>query len=209
MVRNDNRGDQLTARPKLRLKAVPRSPAGAAMTPLQAELREDGIDPDPDLLSEALSRADMAPGAGYREDGPEPLGGPEFDRQTNSLRVFQWEIEPQDAGAESGTANIEFGGWEFHIWWQLHPTRLVYASIQAMREEGASPVAAARPHPVGRSEAVNLVYDLDRQGVSAIYGTVKDFRPFVEAFHLGFQTSQNSNRRTPDEAPAGTSEETR
>ncbi len=207
MVRNANRGEPSTARPEVRLKAVPRSPAGAAMTPLQAELREAGIDPDPDLLCESLPRADMAPGAGYREDGPEPLGGPEFDRPTNSLRVFQWEIEPQDAGAEGGTANIEFGGWEFHIWWQVHPTRLVYASIQAMREDGASPVAAARPHPVGRSEAVNLVYDLERRGVSAIYGTVKDFRPFVEAFHLGFQGLQNSACEVSEEAPAGPSKE--
>jgi hypothetical protein len=77
-----------------------------------------------------------------------------------------------------------------------------------MREDLASPAAVARPHPVGRSEAVNLVYDLERQGVSAVYGTVKDFRPFVEAFHLGFETSQNSNRTRPDETPAGTSRET-
>ncbi len=36
--------------------------------------------------------------------------------------------------------------------------------------------------PVGRTEAVNLVYDITRGAIVAIYGTVQDFRPFVEAF---------------------------
>ncbi len=180
-----------------------REEAKLSMTPLQAELIEDGIDPDPDLLHEALPRADMAPQAGYREDGPEPLGGPDFKADSTSLKVFQWEIDPQDAGAESGTANVDMDGWEFHVWWQVHTARLVYASIQAMREDWASPVATARPHPVGRSEAVNLVYDLDREGVVAIYGTVKDFRPFVEAFHKGFRASPKSNHPASDTSPAG------
>ncbi len=159
------------------------------LTPLQAELIEDGIDPDPDLLHEALPRADVAPGAGYRQDGPEPLDGPSFGDAEPLPKVFQWEIDPQDSSAESGAADVELDGWEFHVWWQLHPSNLVYVSIQAMREDQVTHSGGARPHPVGRSEAVNLVYDLDREGVVAIYGTVKDFRPFVVAFHKGFHRS--------------------
>jgi len=45
----------------------------------------------------------------------------------------------------------------------------------------------ARPNPAGRTEGVNLVYDRRRAGVVAIYGTVKDFRPFVEAFRRAYQ----------------------
>lgn len=160
-----------------------------SLTPLQAELIEDGIDPDPDLLHEALPRADVAPGAGYGADGPEPLAGPTFGADEALPKVFQWEIDPQDSSAESGTANVDLDGWEFHIWWQVHPFDLIYVSIQAMREDQVSHSGVARPHPVGRSEAVNLVYDLERKGVVAIYGTVKDFRPFVVAFHKGFHRS--------------------
>ena len=47
-------------------------------------------------------------------------------------------------------------------------------------------MGAARLHPVGRTEAVNLVYDATRGAVVAIYGTVRDFRPFVEAFRRGY-----------------------
>ncbi len=39
---------------------------------------------------------------------------------------------------------------------------------------------------MGRSEAVNLVYDMDREAVVAVYGTVRDFRPFVDAFRRGY-----------------------
>ena len=41
-------------------------------------------------------------------------------------------------------------------------------------------------NPAGRTEAVNLVYDRKRSGIVAIYGTVKDFRPFVGAFRRAF-----------------------
>jgi hypothetical protein len=133
-----------------------------------------------------MQRPDMAPQAGYDEDGPEPLGGPRSDAYEGKLAVFQWEIDPHDANAKSGTANLEIGGWEFRVWWQVHPARLVYASIQAMRDDWVEHDGAARSHPVGRSEAVNLVYDMDRKAVVAIYGTVQDFRPFVDAFHRGY-----------------------
>ncbi len=140
-----------------------------------------------------LRRADLAPDAGYGDGGPEPFGGPDSDllnaaseRYNGSLRVIQWEVDPNDSAFESGEANTLQGDWEFHIWWQIHPARLVYASIQALREDWADHTGAARPHPVGRSEAVNLVYDIERKAVVAIYGTVRDFRPFVEAFIEGF-----------------------
>jgi hypothetical protein len=133
-----------------------------------------------------MQRPDMAPQAGYDEDGPQPLGGPRSDVYEGELPVHQWEIDPQDPAAKSGTANLTIGDWDFRVWWQVHPARLVYASIQAMREDWVENEGAARTHPVGRSEAVNLVYDMDRKAVVAIYGTVQDFRPFVDAFHRGY-----------------------
>lgn len=181
------------------------APDRAPLTPLQAELIEDGIDPDPDLLNGALERADVAPGAGYWEDGPEPLAGPTFGADVPLPKVFQWDIDPQDASAKSGTANIDLDGWEFHIWWQMHPADLVYVSIQAMREDPITHSGDARPHPVGRSEAVNLVYDARRDGVVAIYGTVKDFRPFVVAFHKGFHKSSERQGNDDLAGPANVS----
>jgi metal-sulfur cluster biosynthetic enzyme len=156
------------------------------MTPLQAEMIEDGKLPESDILGSAMQRPDMAPEAGYGEDGPEPLGGPSSDLYEGEVPVFQWEIDPNDASASSGSNNLTIDDWEFRIWWQVHPARLVYASIQAMREDWVELDGAARSHPVGRSAAVNLVYDMDREAVVAIYGTVQDFRPFVDAFHRGY-----------------------
>ena len=135
----------------------------------------------------------MALDAGYGESGPESLGGPEGEfikaserRYTGDLPVLQWEIDPADPSSDSGEANTKNKDWEFRVWWQVHPQKLVYASIQALREDWADHTGEARPHPVGRSAAVNLVYDLEREAVVAIYGTVNDFRPFVEAFKEGF-----------------------
>jgi hypothetical protein len=70
--------------------------------------------------------------------------------------------------------------------------------MQAMREDWVDN-ADAVPHPVGRSEAVNLVYDEARAAVVAIYGTVRDFRPFVKAFSLAHarevgHTSESTNQ---------------
>jgi metal-sulfur cluster biosynthetic enzyme len=139
-----------------------------------------------DDVAPGLRRPDMAPQAGYDEDGPAPLGGPRSDAYEGELPVFQWEIDPHDENAKSGTANLEIGDWEFRVWWQVHPARLVYAAIQAMRDDWVEHDGAARSHPVGRSEAVNLVYDMDRKAVVAVYGTVRDFRPFVDAFRRGY-----------------------
>ena len=65
-----------------------------------------------------------------------------------------------------------------------HPAELVYVSIQAMGEEQAS--GPERQHPMGRNVVVNLVYDRRREGIAAIYGTARDFRPFVDAFREAF-----------------------
>ncbi len=166
--------------------ADPDAPRGGGMTPLQAEMLEDGVAPETDIMARPMQRPDMAPQAGYDEDGPVPLGGPRSDAYDGELAVFQWEIDPHDPGAKSGTANLSIGEWEFRVWWQVHPARLVYAALQAMRDDWVEHGGAARSHPVGRSEAVNLVYDMDRKAVVAIYGTVRDFRPFVDAFHRGY-----------------------
>ncbi len=85
------------------------------------------------------------------------------------------------------------------MWWQVHPEDLVYVSIQAIVDDTVSHGRAARPHPVGRSVAVNLVNDPRRAAIVAIYGTANDFRPFVEAFRQGFGL--------PDSTTATTSEE--
>jgi metal-sulfur cluster biosynthetic enzyme len=160
--------------------------SSGGMTPLQAEMLADGKVPESDIMGREMQRPDIAPEAGYDEDGPKPLGGPRSDIYEGELPVFQWDIDPQDSNAKSGAANLDIGEWMFRVWWQVHPARLVYASIQAMREDWVEHGGAARSHPVGRSEAVNLVYDMDRKAVVAIYGTVGDFRPFVDAFYRGY-----------------------
>jgi metal-sulfur cluster biosynthetic enzyme len=156
------------------------------VTPSLADRDDDGTAPKSGTAASGMQRPDMAPQAGYNEDGPEPLGGPRSDAYEGELAVFQWEIDPHDANAKSGTANLQIGDWEFRVWWQVHPARLVYASIQAMRDDWVEHDGAARSHPVGRSDAVNLVYDMDREAVVAVYGTVRDFRPFVDAFRRGY-----------------------
>ncbi len=158
---------------------------GGTTAPL-ADGSDDGGTPKNGAAVPDMRRPDMAPQAGYDEDGPAPLGGPRSDAYEGELAVLQWEIDPHDANAESGTANLEIGDWEFRVWWQVHPARLVYASIQAIRDDWVEHDGAARSHPVGRSDAVNLVYDMDREAVVAIYGTVRDFRPFVDAFRRGY-----------------------
>jgi metal-sulfur cluster biosynthetic enzyme len=162
------------------------------MTPLQAELLEDGVVPEPDVLGAALSRADIAHAAGYGPEGPAEPDGPTLAPNAESgscaiaTTVFQWEIDPHDPARENGERDLVLDGWEFRVWWQVHPARLVYASIQAVRDD-AQDERGARRHPVGRNVVVNLVYDLERDGVVAIYGTARDFRPFVEAFRRAFE----------------------
>ncbi len=158
---------------------------GGPTPPKPDMVKESGM-PEPDTMERTMQRPDMAPQAGYAEDGPEPLGGPRSNDYEGKLPVFQWEIDPHNSSAKSGTANLTIGDWEFRVWWQVHPARLVYASIQAMREDWVEHAGAARPHPVGRSDAVNLVYDTERKAVVAIYGTVQDFRPFVDAFYRSY-----------------------
>ncbi len=164
-----------------------------AMNPLQAELREDGIVPEVDVLRADMSGAAPGPGVGVNdpgvglgEDEPQPFegpSGPPGEDYDGALPVFQWEIDPHDSSAESVETSILVDDWEVRVWWQVHSGgELVYASLQAMHDDGADHDGAARPHPVGRSAAVNLVFDRGREAVVAIYGTVKDFRPFVEAF---------------------------
>ena len=104
-----------------------------------------------------------------------------------ALRVFQWDIDPHNPEADSSETFVRMDDWEFRIWWQVHACKdLVFATLQAMREDSADPMGATRQNPVGRTEAVNLVYDATRGAVVAIYGMVRDFRPFVEAFRRGY-----------------------
>ncbi len=159
---------------------------GGGRTPLQAEMLQDGVVPEADIVGREMRRADMALDAGYDEDGVQPLGGPRSEVYEGELPVLQWEIDPHNPDAESGTANLVIDDWDFRLWWQVHPRGLVYASIQAMQEDWVEHDGAARSHPVGRSEAVNLAYDAERKAVVAIYGTVQDFRPFVDAFYRGY-----------------------
>ncbi len=156
------------------------------MTPLQAELLEENKVPEVDEMGVALHRMGVAPEAGYGEVGPEPLPSPmsddSGDRYLGWPPVFQWEMDPGDPSLESGEASVRIGDWEFEVWFQVHPGDLVYASIQAM--EGDPAEGPERRHPVGRNVVVNLVYDRRRSGVVAIYGTARDFRPFVQAFRI-------------------------
>jgi metal-sulfur cluster biosynthetic enzyme len=165
------------------------------LSPLQDELQHEGAGFDPDPLIAAMMRPDLAPGVGYGEDGPDPLGGPMGDRTTTQwqgqVRVFQWEIDPSNSsGLPYGEHEVERGKWTFRLWWQVHPADLVYASISAIAQEDDGAHSFGRPHPIGRNVAVNLVYDLRRQGIVAIYGTALDFRPFVEVFLEAFNSQK-------------------
>ncbi|MBT3395765.1 MAG: DUF59 domain-containing protein [Alphaproteobacteria bacterium] len=176
---------------------------GASLNPLQAEMLEDGVIPEADPLQQDIPRADIAPEAGYGPDGPsgwEGPRGPANREYEESLRVFQWDIDPSKEDAKNGDTEVKLGEWEFRVWWQIHPQgELVYASMQAMREDWADHIGEARKHPVGRSEAVNLVYDRNRKAVLAIYGTVQDFRPFVVAFGKGYAEVTGESVDTPTE----------
>ncbi len=170
---------------------------GGRSTPLQAEVAAEGGTPDPDpMLGVVDSSAELGP----RWDGKRPgRGRPVSSTYEGAVPVYQWDINPTDPGGRRGEAHIALGDWEYRMWWQFHPEDLVYVSIQAIVADTVSHGRAARPHPVGRSVAVNLVYDLRRAAIVAIYGTANDFRPFVEAFRQGFGL--------PDSTTAVTSEE--
>lgn len=161
------------------------SDASRQMTPLQAEFLEDGELPEDDLLAIVLGRVDIAKAAGYGPGGPQPLAGPrEAMSYDCGIKVLQWDIDPHNSECTTCQHEIRVGEWDYRVWWQVHPGGdLLYVSMQAMREDWVDNEDAV-PHPVGRSEAVNLVYDEQRGAVVAIYGTVRDFRPFVKAFSL-------------------------
>lgn len=177
------------------------------MTPLQAELLEAGIQPERDALHEDLLRRRDDPAAGLGGEPPEPLYGPQGpagDRYEGQMPVFQWEIDPHDPAAEAHESSIRLDDWEIRIWWQVHPKGdLLYASLQAMHDDWADHSGSARVHPVGRQAAVNLVFDTIRDGVVAIYGTVRDFRPFVEAFRQALAAQRQAAARTAQEKGNG------
>lgn len=124
-------------------------------------------------------------------DGPSSDTQIPQDRYEGWPPVFQWEVDPADPSIERGEAETVLGQWEYSIWWQTHPAGLVYVSIQAMQEDMAGP-GSGRPHPMGRNVAVNLVYDTRRVGIIAVYGTARDFRPFVEAFRQAFDLTKEA-----------------
>jgi metal-sulfur cluster biosynthetic enzyme len=160
------------------------------INPLQAELMQDGIEAGPDMLRDDLAKGSEGEGIGFGANQPSPFegpAGPPGDRYEGALPVFQWDIDPHDPSADSVETGVRLDDWEIRVWWQAHPTEdLLYASLQAMRDDWADHVGTARQHPVGRSAAVNLVFDRRRGAVLAIYGTVRDFRPFVEAFRQAY-----------------------
>lgn len=148
-----------------------------------------------DPMDPMFRRFNIAPEMGYGEDGPEELPSPEapapFEGYTDWPPVLQWEIDPADSSLESGEAHVRIDDWEYEIWWQRHPADLVYASIQALADDSITD-GPERQHPMGRNVVVNLVYDLRREAVIAVYGTTRDFRPFIEALRIGCNLEQTS-----------------
>jgi len=142
-----------------------------------------------------LQQAGIAEDSGFGEGGPEPLPSPEMDlpdeHWTGWPSVPQWDIDPANPSLVSGEAHVRIDAWDFEIWWQHHPDELMYVAIQAMSDD---PVTGGpeRKHPIGRNVVVNLVYDIRRESVVAVYGTARDFRPFIEAFRIGCGISPKS-----------------
>jgi hypothetical protein len=114
---------------------------------------------------------------------------------TTGLPVFQWEIDPLDPTLEAHEVSLDLDGWEFSIWWQVHPAELLYVSIQALRDDRADGNRGERGHPIGRNVVANLVFDRRRGGVVAVYGTTHDFRPFIEAFKRAYDAKQTEQNR--------------
>jgi len=187
---------------------IPPAPAGPSrlMTPLQAEMMEDGELPETDLLGLALGRMGVAKAAGYGPEGPKPLPGPrEPVDYSCPVELSQWSIDPHSPTADVQQHEIQLGEWDYRVWWQVHECGdLLYVSMQAMREDWVEHDDAAVPHPVGRSEAVNLVFDEQRNAIVAIYGTVRDFRPFVKAFWLAHSQNQGQNKAEDESTSVAT-----
>ncbi len=129
----------------------------------------------------------VAKDIGYSEFGPDQILSPEMEIPNEAWEgyppVLQWDIDPTNTEFESGEATISLLDWQFEIWWQTHPSELMYVAIQAMHEDEIDQ-ESERKHPIGRNVVVNLVYDQNRQGIIAVYGTARDFRPFIEAFQI-------------------------
>lgn len=176
---------------------------GASVNPLQVDLREYGLDPIPDPghggaphLKDLLAAGEAKP---PKAKGPPTEPPPDFEPpivegpQGNAdptyagpVPVFQWQIDPESPTAITHKVKFSIGSWNYVVLWLEHAGQdLIYASVHARHWIYYN--GEARPNPAGRTEAVNLVYDPRRAGVVAIYGTVKDFRPFVEAFRRAWQ----------------------
>ncbi|MDP6693500.1 MAG: iron-sulfur cluster assembly protein [Phycisphaerales bacterium] len=157
----------------------------------QNEITDHGRD---GIALNILSETDTAMGhgiaedAGYGEFGPDPITSPEAEIPDAPWEgyppVLQWDIDPMDSSIESGEATVQLLDWHFEIWWQKHPSNLQYVAIQAIHEDEITE-DQERKHPVGRNVVVNLVYDEQRNAVVSVYGTARDFRPFIEAFQIG------------------------
>ena len=115
----------------------------------------------------------------------EPISDDSAPNQDLRIPVFQWEIDPTDAERRCGSTELMYLGWAFRMWWEIHPEGLVYASIQATHSSRDEDGQGGWNLPPTRALAVNLVYDERRRGILSIHGSVKNFRPFVEAFLLG------------------------
>ena len=144
---------------------------------------------EPDLPLAFLA-GHALPNLGSGLAAPPALDEPPSDEDalTRNLRipVFQWEIDPTDAERCCGSTELMYLGWTFRMWWETHPEGLVYASIQATHSSREEDWQGGWNFPPVRALAVNLVYDERRRGILSIHGPVKNFRPFIEAFLLGF-----------------------
>ncbi|MBT5408783.1 MAG: iron-sulfur cluster assembly protein [Phycisphaerae bacterium] len=129
----------------------------------------------------------VAKDIGYGEFGPDQILSPEMDIPNEAWEgyppVMQWDIDPTNTEYESGEATVSLLDWQFEIWWQIHPSELMYVAIQAMHEDEINE-DNERKHPVGRNVVVNLVFDQKREAIISVYGTARDFRPFIEAFQV-------------------------
>ena len=170
---------------------------GGRSTPRQAEVAADGGTPELDPMLGVIEPDDQH---GPRWDGKSPdRGRPVSTTYEGAVPVYQWDIDPTDPTAKQGEAHITLDDWEFRMWWQTHPADLAYVSVQAIQDDSVSHGRTARRHPVGRAIAVNLVYDLRRAAIVAVYGTAKDFRPFVEAFRQGFDLPDSTTPTDSEE----------
>jgi len=150
----------------------------------QAPVSLPVLDPD----QARRQQAGIAEDAGFGEGGPAAIPSPELDVPQDTWdgwpRCAQWEIDPTDSSLASGEARTRLADWDYEIWWQQHPDELLYVAIQALQDDPISG-GPERKSPLGRNVVVNLVYDQRREAVIAVYGTARDFRPFIEAFRIG------------------------